>query len=357
MQYLVAMPAKIDQVDLAARAEERGFDYLGAGEGSLLWSDPYQYLAVASQQTSTIKLGTLVTNPITRIPPQTANSLATLNRLAPGRVFFGIGTANNALRSMGRSPAKMAELEHSIEVTTAMLRGERVVHDWGGQRREVEFLAPEQGWHNIDDPVEVWVSAGGPKSLGVAARTADVVCYCLGPDPTLIRLVREKLDEEIVAAGRKPEDVRLAALTWFYAMGPGDDFEDAIVNGVGSGPISSSLTNVGFMAEHMDVLGEEIVVAAGRAAEEYLAPPPEGSIHYLEVWRRYLNGLDPRHKDLVTKQLVDYFCLVGNPEQLQEKAAVMRDAGVDIIAAFLVNPMGFARDIDALSEHVIAQRV
>lgn len=357
MQYLVAMPAKVDQVELAARAEDRGFDYLGAGEGPLLWSDPYQYLAVASQMTSEIKLGPCVTNPTTRIAPQTANSIATLNRLAPGRVFLGIGAANNAMRSMGRPPAKMDELEHTIDVAAGMLRGERVAHDWRGKMREVEFLAPEQGWVNIDDPVEVWVSAGGPKSLGIAARTADVVCYCLGPDPTLIRLVREKLDEEIVAAGRNPEDVKLAALTWFHALVPGEGLEDAVVKGVGSGPISSCLTNVGFMAEHKDELGEEIVAAAAKAGEEYLAPPPEGSIHYLEVWRRYLNGLDPRHKDLVTRQLVDYFCLWGNPEELREKAVIMRDAGVDVIATFLVNPMGFARDIDALSEHLIAQHV
>ena len=71
------------------------------GEGPLLFSDPYQQLALASQVTSTINLGTLVTNPLTRIAPVTANSVATLNHLAPGRTFLGIGTANNALRSMG----------------------------------------------------------------------------------------------------------------------------------------------------------------------------------------------------------------------------------------------------------------
>jgi alkanesulfonate monooxygenase SsuD/methylene tetrahydromethanopterin reductase-like flavin-dependent oxidoreductase (luciferase family) len=354
MEFLVALPAKIDEPDHPVRAEAGGFDYFGAGEGPLLWSDPYQYLALASQRTSEIKLGTCVTNPVTRIPPQTANSVATLNRLAPGRVFMGIGAANNAMRSMGRPPATIKETEHAVTVSSALLRGERTVHTWRGEDREVEFLAPEQGWINIEDKVETWVSAGGPRSLGVAARTADVVVYCLGPDPTLIKVVRERLDEELVAAGRDPQDVRLAALTWFYEMQPGDTIDEAITQGFGSGPISSCITNAAFMAEHVDELGPEIVEAVGNAAGSYLSLPPDGSTHYLDVWRKYLNGLDPRHKDLITKQLVDYFCLYGTPEELQEKVSVMRDAGVDCISVFLSNPMTFSRDIENMSKSLVA---
>ena len=349
MDFLVSIPAKIDELDHVVRAEAGGIAYFGVGEGPLLWSDPYQYLAIASQRTSTIKLGTCVTNPVTRIAPQTANSVATLNRLAPGRVFMGIGAANNAMRSMGRGVATMAELDHAIGVASAMVRGERAVHDWRGEAREVEFLAPEQGWLNIEDPVELWVAAGGRRSLAVAARHADSVVYCLGPDPSLIRLIRRILDEEAQAAGRDPGSVKLSALTWFYAMKPGDTLEVAITQGFGSGPISSCLTNARLMAEHVDELGQDIVDAAGQAAATYLSLPPDGSSHYLDVWRKYLSGLDPRHASLITKQLVDYFCLYGTPDELQEKVGVMRDAGVDSVSVFLANPMTFARDIDDLS--------
>lgn len=349
MDFLVSIPAKIDEPDHVVRAENGGIAYFGVGEGPLLWSDPYQYLALASQRTSSIKLGTCVTNPVTRIPPQTANSVATLNRLAPGRVFMGIGAANNAMRSMGRSPATMRETEHAVEVASAMLRGERVVHDWRGEAREIEFLAPEQGWVNIDDPVEVWMAAGGPRSLAIAARHADTVWYCLGPDPSLIHVIRGLLDREAEKAGRDPSDVKLSALTWFYAMQPGDTVEDAITQGFGSGPISSCLTNAGLMREHVAELGEEIVSAAEQAAATYLSVPPAGASHYLDVWRGYLNGLDPRHAAIVTRQLVDYFCLYGTRDELLEKVAAMREAGVDSVSVFLANPMTFARDIDDLS--------
>ena len=45
--------------------------------------------------------------------------------------------------------------------------------------------------------------------------------------------------------------------------------------------------------------------------------------HYLEAWAKYLRGLDPVHRPLITKELVDYWCLYGTPEQLQEKTQLM----------------------------------
>src|SRR5205814_1123706 len=142
MDFCIGTCAKIDQVDLVRQAEDLGVTHFGVGEGPLLFSDPYQQMALASQQTSAINLGTMVTNPLTRIAPVTANSIATLNKLAPGRTFLGIGTANNALRSMGNRPATVNELVHSVEVITGLLHGQRVTHRWHGQETEVEFLDP-----------------------------------------------------------------------------------------------------------------------------------------------------------------------------------------------------------------------
>src|SRR3954471_15231819 len=163
VDFCIGTTAKIDAVGLVKQAEDVGASHFGVGEGPLLFSDPYQYLALAARETSTIKLGTWVTNPLTRIAPVTANSIATLNALAPGRTFLGIGTANNALRSMGHRTATIKELTSALDVSRGLLRGERVVHDWLGEQREIEFLDPDAGWYNIKDRVPIWVAAGGPK--------------------------------------------------------------------------------------------------------------------------------------------------------------------------------------------------
>jgi alkanesulfonate monooxygenase SsuD/methylene tetrahydromethanopterin reductase-like flavin-dependent oxidoreductase (luciferase family) len=355
MNFCIGTCAKIDVVDLVKQAEDVGASHFGAGEGPLLFSDPYQFLALAARETNTIKLGTWVTNPITRIPAVTANSMATLNALAPGRTFLGIGTANNALRSMGKRPATMRELDDALTVIRGLLAGQRVHDRWRGQDTEIEFLDPNGYWYNFADPVEMWMSAGGPKGFAVAAKHADYMTYCLGPNPDMIGVVRRELDKAVAAAGRPPGAVKLVALTWFYQLRPGESWEDGVDHGFGSGPISSCLTNVGFMNEHVEDLGAGIVEASTQAAMAYLGDPtaPDAP-HYLDVWAKYLRGLDPAHRPLITKELVDYWCLYGTPDQLREKTQLMLDAGVDMVSVFLSNPFTAQRDIADIGSSILA---
>ena len=256
MEFCVGTCAKIDSVGLVKQAEDVGATHFGVGDGPLLFSDPYQYLALASQQTSTINLGTWVTNPLTRIAPVTANSHATLNALAPGRTFMGIGTANNALRSMGSSPATIKDLDQAIRVGQKLMAGERTEFTWRGRTREVEFLDHNGYWYNDSDPIKTWIAAGGPRGLRLAAQTADVICYCLGPQPEMIQLIRREIDKGVADAGRPPGSVKLAGLAWFYQLENGEDWQDAVDNGFGSGPISSCITNSGLMAQHVEELGQ-----------------------------------------------------------------------------------------------------
>ena len=72
----------------------------------------------------------------------------------------------------------------------------------------------------------------------------------------MIGVVRRELDKAVADAGRPPGSVKLVALSWFYQLRDGETWEDGVDNGFGSGPISSCITNAGFMNEHVDELGE-----------------------------------------------------------------------------------------------------
>jgi len=355
MDFCIGTCAKIDQVALVKQAEDAGASHFGVGEGPLLFSDPYQFLALAARDTSRIRLGTWVTNPLTRIPPVTANSIATLNALAPGRVFMGMGTANNAMRSMGRNVATMRQLDEALTVVRGLLGGERVTHSWAGEDRAIQFLDPEGHWYNLADPVDIWMAAGGPRSLALAAQHADYVSYCLGPNADMIRLIRRQLDKAVADAGRPAGSVKLVSNTWFYLLRPGETWEDGVDNGFGSGPISSCIVNAGLMSQHADALGGDIVTAVSQAAMAYLGDPaaPDAP-HYLDIWAKYLRGLDPAHKPLITRDLVDYWCLCGTPEQLQEQARTMLDAGVDMIGVMLSNPFTAERDVADIGSSILA---
>ena len=82
-----------------------------------------------------------------------------------------------------------------------------------------------------------------PKSLALAARHADRVTYCLGPNPAMISLIPQQLDKAVADAGRPAGSVKLVSNTWFYLLRPGATWEDAVGNGFGSGPISSCIVS------------------------------------------------------------------------------------------------------------------
>jgi alkanesulfonate monooxygenase SsuD/methylene tetrahydromethanopterin reductase-like flavin-dependent oxidoreductase (luciferase family) len=61
-----------------------------------------------------------------RIAPVAANGIATINRLAPGRCFVGLGTGRTAMRPRGRKPMRLAPFRAYVQVVRAVLRGEEV---------------------------------------------------------------------------------------------------------------------------------------------------------------------------------------------------------------------------------------
>ena len=61
--------------------------------------------------------------------------MATLNRLAPGRLHLGIGTGNTAMRTMAQRPMRIAEYDEYLRVLAALLRGEVVDYRYGDRVR------------------------------------------------------------------------------------------------------------------------------------------------------------------------------------------------------------------------------
>ena len=89
------------------RAEELGFSHAWFYDTQMLNADPFVAMAAAAMVTEKIHLGTGVLIPANRIAPVTANALASLNTLAPGRIHLGISTGFTARRAMGLGAVKL----------------------------------------------------------------------------------------------------------------------------------------------------------------------------------------------------------------------------------------------------------
>ena len=99
-----------------------------------------------------------------------ATAFASLNRLAPGRVIFGVSTGFTGRRTMGLGAVKLAEMEAYIRVIQALWRGETVDFAIEGKVRAIRLLNPELGLVNIGDPIPLFIAASGPRARELTAR-------------------------------------------------------------------------------------------------------------------------------------------------------------------------------------------
>src|SRR5512132_834696 len=140
MRFGVCVMANIDEIGFFNHAESLGFDSVWGTDSQMLYSDCYVVLALAATQTRRLRLGPGTAICGTRIPPVHAAAVATLNRLAPGRVHLGIGTGNTAMRTMGQRPMKIADYDEYLRVLAALLRGEVVNYRYRDRMRPIRML-------------------------------------------------------------------------------------------------------------------------------------------------------------------------------------------------------------------------
>jgi 5,10-methylenetetrahydromethanopterin reductase len=218
----VGMPGMVERQ--AVRAEAAGFDGMVMVDSQNLAGDPYVALTVAARVTERLRLGTGVTNPVTRHPAVTAAAIAAVQGESGGRAVLGIGRGDSALAHLGRAPASVAVFERYLAALQAYLRGETVsFDDAAGSLSEapppVETLgmagAPGDSrlhWIAMAGPkVPVAVAATGPKVLAVAARLADRVSLAVGADPARVAWARDVVHEARTAAGLPPDHISIGA--------------------------------------------------------------------------------------------------------------------------------------------------
>ena len=177
MQFGICVASHVGDIGYIERAEALGYSHAWVADSQMLWSDCYAVLALAATRTSRINIGTGVAVSGTRPAPVHAAAIATINALAPGRTFLGVGTGNTAMRVMGKKPQTIAEFDAYLAALKALLRGEEALGD-DGQR--IRHIMPGKGFVNFDDAIPLYVSGFGPRSLGLAGKHGDGAIFAAG---------------------------------------------------------------------------------------------------------------------------------------------------------------------------------
>ncbi len=195
---------------LARLAEQCGFAYGWIFDSHVLWKEPYVPLTIMAQATTTLRLGTCVTNPATREPSVTASTLATLQLLSGGRFDLGIGRGDSARRVIGKPPTTLAVLEEATRVIKQLAEGGATTYE--GTTIRLEWAPPYR--------LPVWIAGYGPKALEVTARIADGAIIQLA-DPSLVGWCVGLLRDGARKVGRDPNGIAVMAAAASY-VGPRD---------------------------------------------------------------------------------------------------------------------------------------
>ena len=138
--------------------------------------------------------------------------------------FFGVGAGNTAMRVMGLPPQRIAEFDRYLATVGPLLRGEEAVLHHGGKSRPIRHIMPEQGFVNFDDPIPMYVSGFGPKSLGVAGKYGDGAVLALPANPAAMANIWRMIEAGAAQAGRRidRDAYYTTALTTMVVLDPGE---------------------------------------------------------------------------------------------------------------------------------------
>jgi 5,10-methylenetetrahydromethanopterin reductase len=338
MRFAIAIPTDAESWRLVRRAEELGFSRAWFYDTQMLSADPFVAMAAAAMKTTRIRLGTGVLVPSNRIAPVAANAFASVNKLAPGRIDFGIGTGFTARRAMGLGAVKLRVLEEYVRAVMALLREETIEAELEGQSRLIRLLNPELGLINTKDPIGLYVAAAGPRARELTARlgagwinaTADVTGAVAA------------LDEMRAAwsdAGHQPGALEAITLTGGVVLEEGEpaDSPRAIAQ---AGPRAAMLLH---RAADAALAGLPMMAPMPPAVAESVAGyvelarkfTPQGA-HYLENHRGHLMFVKPEERRFVTAELIRLTTFTATEKELKERIAALADAGYTEVALQIV---------------------
>jgi 5,10-methylenetetrahydromethanopterin reductase len=189
---------------LAARVEAFGFDIMLCPDTQNLCADPYSQLALVGAATRRLRLGTGVTNPITRDAAVTASAVATLQVETGGRAICGLGRGDSSVAHIGRRSATTAELREYAEHVRAYLSGG--VLRVGESDSRLRWVDPAK-----IPPAPIDIACTGPKTIEAAADVADRVSFAVGSAADRIRWALDVLRARLSATARNPSSLRIGA--------------------------------------------------------------------------------------------------------------------------------------------------
>lgn len=296
-------------IHLAQVSEASGFTHVWVGDSHLIWREAYVNMTAMLLNTTKVKLGTGVTNPLTRHPSVVASAYATLEECAPGRMIVGIGLGDSSVETMGMKPSTLANFEKSVAQIRALFEGREAELPSG----KIHLLHPCKG------KVPIYVAASGPKMLELSGRIADGIIVLVGVADEYIAHAKEKVAAGAKAAGRKLEDIQL--VLWVPCA------------------VSDS-------APAKDAVKAHVARVVAHPLPYVLDPNEQKVLEEIRKTYDYYHHMDQQanHAEVIPDWLVDKFAIAGTVAECREQIERIQKTGIQQIAIIPYSPPGGSRE-------------
>lgn len=310
--FLRSYPDPDQMAAHAASVEADGWDGLLFHDSQNLTMDVVASLHLAAAATSSLTVGTAVTNLTSRHPAVVASTFATLQHVSGGRAHLGVGRGDSALELIGLRPPSAAAFDAQVRALQAYLTGATV---------DVEGFGSRITWLPLADEAKVPVDvfASGPRVITAGAQHADRVTVTVGAETDRVAWAVRNARDAAAAAGRTPNQLAVGAFV-VAAVGTDERALDELVRG-----------NAGISAHFQRN-------AAAALSTSDAATVDAVTRHY----DFYHHGLEhAEQSEDLDADFLQRFCVVGPPDACIERLRDLLAVGLDHLIL-----VGAGRDVD-----------
>jgi 5,10-methylenetetrahydromethanopterin reductase len=291
----------------AALAESIGFDSVWIIDSQLLCREVSITMAAILAGTSTLRVATGVTQPVTRHPSVVASTMATLIEQFGPRVVMGIGSGFSSLRTIGLPQARLAQMEQFVSDVRKLVHGEAVPFG------EVEG---KLSWLGVPVDLPIVIAATGQRTMRMAGRIGDGAIIHHGVSPDLLQRALGWVAEGVAArADRAPVEISCWAP---YSMA-----DDAV--------------------EARDRVRARVAGALANVRPDWFIGPEREAVERLQAGYNVADhaSAEAHHASLVPDSLVDRYAVAGSPEDVRAQLTrLSKQPGIDriILTPQIVGP-------------------
>lgn len=294
--------------EFGTRAEAAGFDtaFISAHYFN---RDPFVVADRVASATDELQVGPGVVNPYEYHPVTLASRVASLDEASGGRAVFGIGPGDpSALESLDLDAERgLRSVLEAFKIAQRLWRGESVDHDGIFEITDAELrFDPPAG-----DAIPVYVGGEGPHMCRMAAKHADGLLYN-GSHPADLAWARERVSEGLE---ERPAERGAFDLVAYASVSIAEDADAAReaarppVAFIAGGAPPPVLERHGIARERATAVGEAL--SDGEFSEAY---------------------------GLVTRAMLDAFCVWGTPDDVEEQFAALLDHADSVVVGAPLGP-------------------